>query len=187
MKPSKKDGWDGWDGQALRYTPLTHFLRGRPSFLLPTRQKPPEVAAMKMMSARQTQNDNDYMQTQSTVPESYRLYIPDLDNHVLIETGAEGVVIRATRDNMSDRRKATFIRHLAAQGYIPERYRWFSEPAGDAYFGVKWMAGVSEDEKEGGFPSLRKFCTRRNALYGCLFIVWLVVFVWAARHTFPAI
>jgi hypothetical protein len=142
---------------------------------------------MNRISAWQKQNANNFMQTQSAAPESFRLYIPDLDNHVLIENSAEGVVIRATRDNMSERRKATFIRHLAAQGYIPERYRWFSEPAEDGCVGVRWMAGDSWDEEKLQFPSLRNLCTRRNALYGFLFLIWLLVFIWAARHSFPAI
>jgi hypothetical protein len=141
---------------------------------------------MEMTSAWQTQNAKSFMKTENAESEGLRLYIADLDNYLRVESSAEGVVIRATRDNLSDRRKTTFVRHLAAQGYIPERYRWFSEPAGEGYLGVKWMTGVPEEEKA-RFPSLRELCTRRNALYGCLFIIWLLAFVWAARHTFAAI
>jgi hypothetical protein len=123
------------------------------------------------------------MRTKIAVPEKVELYIPDLDNHVLIENSAGGVVICATRDNFSDQRKTFFIRHLAAEGYIPDRYEWFSEPAGDGSFGVKWIARASSEGNQAGFHSFRKWHNRRNAWYGCLFIVWLLCFVWAARHT----
>ena len=122
------------------------------------------------------------MRTEIVVPEKVELYIHDLDNHVLIENSAGGVVICATRDNFSDKRKTFFIRHLAAEGYIPDRYAWFSEPAGDGFFGVKWIARAASDGHPAGFRSLRKWCTRRNARYGGLFIVWLLCFVWAVRH-----
>jgi hypothetical protein len=123
------------------------------------------------------------MRTQNELPHQSRHYISDLDNHVLIENSAYGVVISATRDNFTDKRKAFFIRHLAAEGYIPDRYEWFSEPAEDGFFGVKWIAGASTDDSKTGFFSFRKWYTSRNALYGCLFIIWLLCLVWAARHT----
>ena len=123
------------------------------------------------------------MRTQIAVRDRFELYIRDLDNHVLVENSADGVVIIATRDNLSDKRKALFVRHLAAEGYIPDRYEWFSEPAADGFFGVKWLARASADENEPWLRSIRKHCTRRNALYGCLFMVWLLFLVWAVHHT----
>ena len=104
------------------------------------------------------------MRTEIAVPEKVEFYIRDLDNHVLIENSAGGVVISATRDNFSDKRKTFFIRHLAAEGYIPDRYEWFSEPAGDGFFGVKWIARAASDGNQAGFHSLRKWCTRRNEI-----------------------
>jgi hypothetical protein len=118
-----------------------------------------------------------------TVPEKAELYIPDLDNHVLIENNAGDVVIRATRNNISAERKECFIRHLAAEGYIPDRYGWFSEPVEDGFLGVKWIAGTLSEGKETVVSSIRRWRTRRNAWYGCLFVLWLIFFVWAARRT----
>jgi hypothetical protein len=123
------------------------------------------------------------MPTQIAVPERFELYIPDLDNHVLIENSEDGVVISATRDNFSHKRKTFFIRHLATEGYIPDRYEWFPEPAEDGFFGVQWIARAASDNNQAGRHSLRKWWTRRNALYGGLFIVWFLCFVWAVRHT----
>jgi hypothetical protein len=123
------------------------------------------------------------MRTQIAVTQKFELYVRDLDNHVLIENSAGGVVISATRDNFSDQRKTFFIRHLAAEGYIPDRYEWFSEPSADGFFGVKWITGASASEHEPLPRHPRKYCTPRNALYGCLAIVWLLFFVWAVHHT----
>jgi hypothetical protein len=123
------------------------------------------------------------MPTAVAIPGRFAFYVSDLDNHVLIENNPDGVVISATRDNFSDKRKSFFIRYLALEGYIPDRYQWFSEPSEDGSCGVRWNASVSHEEKDAGFYSLRKLCTRRNALYGCIFIVWLLCFVWGVRHT----
>ena len=124
------------------------------------------------------------MRTHIATPERFQLYIPDLDNHVLIENSAGDVIISATRDNFSENRKMFFIRHLSAEGYIPDHYQWFTEPAKGGFSGVKWIAPASADESEADFQLLRNLCTRRNALYGCIFIIWLLCFVWAARHTY---
>jgi hypothetical protein len=123
------------------------------------------------------------MRTQIAVPERFELYLPDLDNHLLIENSEGGVVISATRDNVSDKRKTFFIRYLAAEGYIPDRYEWFPEPSEDGFFGVKWIARAALDHNQAERHYLRKWWTHRNVRYGCISIVWMLCFVWALRHT----
>jgi hypothetical protein len=122
------------------------------------------------------------MRTEIALPKKFEIYLSDLDNHVLIENGPSGVVISATRDNISDSRKAFFIRHLAAEGFIPERYEWFCEPVEDGFLGVQWVAISPSKEINAEIHVLRKLCTRRNAWYGCLFIMWLLFFIWSVRH-----
>lgn len=123
------------------------------------------------------------MQTQTNVPTKFNLYIPDLDNHIVIDNGTGGVVVSASRDNFSENRKMCFIRHLSAEGYIPDRYKWFTEAEGDGFLGVKWIVRTPHPGNAGPgfFQRLRK---RRNALFGFFFVVWLLCFVWAARHTY---
>jgi hypothetical protein len=123
------------------------------------------------------------MRNQIAIPETAELYVPDLDNHILIENNASGVTIRATRDNLSDSRRTHFIRLLAAEGYIPDRYEWFCEASESALFGVTWIVEPTPDSRTAFIRSLRKHWTRRNALYGGLFAVWLLCFIWAVRHT----
>jgi len=123
------------------------------------------------------------MHTETAISSRSELYIPDLDNDVVIENGVTGVVIRTTRDNFPERRKRAFIRHLAAEGYIPDYYEWFSEPAEEGFFGVKWIACGCTNRRATISRFLRRHCTRRNAFYGSLFLLWLLCCVWAARHT----
>jgi len=121
------------------------------------------------------------MHAQIAVPKKFNLYIPDLDNHIRIENGADGVIISATRDNFSDNRKMFFIRHLSAEGFIPDRHKWFHESVADGFFGVKWIVRPASSRHQAGLHGLRKLWTRRNALYGSLFLVWLFLFVLAVR------
>jgi hypothetical protein len=77
------------------------------------------------------------MQTQIAVPKRHNLYIADLDNHVRIENRADGVIISAIHDNFSNNRKMFFIRHLSAEGYIPDRHKCFHESPADGFSSVK--------------------------------------------------
>jgi hypothetical protein len=55
-------------------------------------------------------------------PEQVRLPTARPDNLIIVENHVHRVLIRAARDNFDNARKACFIRYLAAEGYIPERF-----------------------------------------------------------------
>jgi len=122
------------------------------------------------------------MHDQLAVPKSFELYVPDLDNHILVENTVNGVVIRASRDNFSDRRKSSFIRQLAAEGYIPDHHEWFCDPEQDGLSGVKWITQFAASKNLARLRFPGRLCTRRNAVYGSLFVGWLIVFIWVLRH-----
>jgi hypothetical protein len=113
------------------------------------------------------------MRAQLNSPESFEFYFPELDNLVLVENHAEGVVIRATRANFSERRKIFFIRELAAEGYIPDWYQWFSTNAGDIGLGVRWVVDYSWLKID---PRLTRQVTKfmRRLLLG-VGLLWLVL------------
>lgn len=70
------------------------------------------------------------MRKQKLLAKEFEFYITDLDNMLLVQCGEDGrVTIRCTKDNFSKRRKVFFIRELAAEGFIPDEYQWFSEAA----------------------------------------------------------
>lgn len=60
-------------------------------------------------------------------------------NLILVEQSENGVLIRAAWDNFSDRRKAFFIKEIAAEGFIPDRYQWFSNFEEHGYTGIRWV------------------------------------------------
>jgi hypothetical protein len=63
---------------------------------------------------------------------------------VRVEESAGEVTIRATANTFSDQRKVCFIRELAAEGFIPDDYRWFSLTGPETYTrGVRWLVDFS--------------------------------------------
>ena len=73
----------------------------------------------------------------------YEFCFPRLDTLVLVEQTDDQVVIRATRDTFSDRRKIFFIRELAVEGFISEDYQWFSGYSDWPVSSVSWLVDHS--------------------------------------------
>lgn len=73
---------------------------------------------------------------------SFEFYFPDVDTLVQVEVEVDEVTIRATRNNLSSRRKMLFVRHLAAEGFIADRYQWFSGADSD-WSHVRWLQDAS--------------------------------------------
>ena len=83
------------------------------------------------------------MREQKVLAKEFEFYFPDLDNNVLVESHEdESVTIRSTRNNFSEKRKMLFIRELAAEGFIPDSYQWFSDSA-SGYHQVTWIKDYS--------------------------------------------
>jgi hypothetical protein len=80
------------------------------------------------------------MKSTGAPPPVFEFYFPDVDTLLQVAEEPEGaVVIRATRDSFSDRRKSNFIRELAAEGFIPDSYRWLDRDAAPVAPGVRWL------------------------------------------------
>src|SRR5258708_7070593 len=63
---------------------------------------------------------------------------------VRVEESAGEVTFRPTADTFSNHRKICFIRELAAEGFIPDDYRWFSLTGSETYTrGVRWLVDFS--------------------------------------------
>ena len=76
------------------------------------------------------------MKTQILPEQSFEFYFPDVDTLLLVEQGNGQVQICATKDTFSPLRKINFTHHLAAEGFIPDHYRWLSaiDPASGNIF-----------------------------------------------------
>lgn len=83
------------------------------------------------------------MRAQKVLARDFQFYFSDLDNIVLVECGEdESVTIRASKNNVSEQRKISFIRKLAAEGFIPDEYQWFSGST-DGSDGLRWIKDYS--------------------------------------------
>jgi|SRR6267142_1156359 len=71
------------------------------------------------------------------------LYHRVLDNLVWVENCDASVVVCLTRDNFSASAKTVLIRHLAMEGFIPDRFQWYSEGSDCAPMAVQWVVDGS--------------------------------------------
>lgn len=83
------------------------------------------------------------MQSSFTETHCYEFCFPDLDTLVQVEESDGEVVIRATRNTFTEQRKCYFIRELAAEGFIPDYYQWFSLAQPGSFHGVRWVVDFS--------------------------------------------
>jgi hypothetical protein len=83
------------------------------------------------------------MRAQQVLARDFQFYFPDLDNIILVECHEdESVTVRASKNNVPDERKIFFIRKLAAEGFIPDSYQWFSGSV-DGSNGLRWIKDYS--------------------------------------------
>jgi hypothetical protein len=83
------------------------------------------------------------MRGQKVLAKRFEFYFADLDNSILVERTDYGtIVIHALRDNVSEERKAHFIRQLAAEGFIPDQFQWFNGAITDSC-GLYWVVDHS--------------------------------------------
>src|SRR5512141_94968 len=84
------------------------------------------------------------MKTNTLEPETFEFCFSELDTLVCVENRSDEVLIHATRATFSEERKAYFIRELAAEGFIPVDYKWFSDRS--SFSGnpvVRWLVDCS--------------------------------------------
>jgi len=83
------------------------------------------------------------MRKQKALAKEFEFYFPDLDNIILVEClDEENVRIRFTKNNLSEKRRTAFVHQLAAEGFIPDQFQWYS----GATFGslsVQWLHDCS--------------------------------------------
>jgi hypothetical protein len=113
------------------------------------------------------------MRAQKVLAKDFQFYLSDLDNIILVECREdETITVRATKNNCSEQRKITFIRKLAAEGFVPDNYQWFSG-ATDGSNGVRWIKDLSWLKIE---PAVRKQSNRtmkRLLLAAC--VLWMAM------------
>jgi len=83
------------------------------------------------------------MPIQEMPPERVELSTIEPENFLLVENHPHYVLIRAVRDNFSAHRKSCFIRHLAVEGYIPDRFAYLGISSLDEFSPITWVVDRS--------------------------------------------
>lgn len=79
------------------------------------------------------------MRKQKLLAKEFEFYFSDLDNMLRVQCGEDGrVIVQCTQDNVPEKRKTFFIRELAAEGFIPDEYQWFSGTTTES-LRVQWV------------------------------------------------
>jgi hypothetical protein len=82
------------------------------------------------------------MNTPALKSRCFEFYFRDVDTYVQVEhPDTDTVIVRATRNTFSERRKVSFIRELAAEGFIPDGCQWYPLPAGLPR--IRWVVDMS--------------------------------------------
>ena len=125
-----------------------------------------------MMMGDGNEQKGDFMKTALKHPK-YEFYHDQPYNLLLVEQNDDGVVIRAAWDNFSERRKTFFIKQIAAEGFIPDRYQWFSNFDDHGYTGIRWLIDRTW-LKVHALPveKAKKFMVRMLVGASCL---WLII------------
>jgi hypothetical protein len=92
---------------------------------------------------------------------------------IQVEEAAGAVVIRASRDTFSETRRQGFVRELAAEGFIPDRYQWLSPAAPGTAGGVRRFVDHSCFKPDQTHTAhTRRFMLR---LLACAALLWLLM------------
>jgi hypothetical protein len=116
------------------------------------------------------------MRAQKVLAGDFQFYFPDLDNIILVESHEdESVTIRATKNNCPEERKLFFIQKLAAEGFIPDHYQWYSRCT-DGSSGVLWIKDYSWlTRRPVAAPQTRRFMWKLFCAVGVLWIAMMRV------------
>ena len=76
-------------------------------------------------------------------PQQREFYDRRLDCLVRVQNLSSGVVIRTARADLPDRARESLVRYLAAEGLIPEVYRWYADGSHRSGQEVKWVVDAS--------------------------------------------
>jgi hypothetical protein len=112
-------------------------------------------------------------------PDRFEFSIAGRDNCVLVENHAGYVVIHAARENFSSREKSFLVRHLAAEGFIPERYERFDGSEPENSCGVTWLFDA--------FLADQDSARRRKALRQILRLIFWATLGWAGTIIFAVL
>ncbi len=121
------------------------------------------------------------MRLQALYPRQAEFRISRPRNVIVVENCADLVLVRAARDNFSERRKRVFIRHLAAEGFIPGRFEKLAADLTNELPGLEWVVEPPLPFPKTGRGSVALLRIPWLILLSSL--VWLALMVLAFSHS----
>jgi hypothetical protein len=76
-------------------------------------------------------------------PHCFEFYFPQTDTLVQVERQSAAVIIRASRNTFTEQRKRSFVRELAAEGFIPDDYQWLALAETEWSCEARWLVDIS--------------------------------------------
>jgi hypothetical protein len=74
----------------------------------------------------------------------YEFHFPHLSTVLVVEVRGDEAIIHASRDSFSAQRKSSFIRELAAEGFIADEHRWYAlDSYHSGHSGITWTVDQS--------------------------------------------
>jgi hypothetical protein len=115
------------------------------------------------------------MKTQTEGSGSFEFSFPDMDLLAAVESTEDEIVIHTSRNKLSEERKAMFIRELASEGFIPERYLWCGR--------VRWLVDPTWWQPSPGTKARTfRFMAKVLTSSALLWLVLMGLLLWRAKH-----
>ena len=111
------------------------------------------------------------------VPEKAELPLLNPKNLIVVENSEDSVVIRAARDNFSERKKVCFIRYLAAEGFISDEFQGFGKSGSRRTTSISWV--VDRDPLKCEPAQLKRADRFMIQLFVSASVLWLALMTFA--------
>jgi hypothetical protein len=115
------------------------------------------------------------------VPEKAKLSLRNPENLILVENSEDRVVIRAARDNFSERAKICFIRYLAAEGFISDEFENFAKAGSHFTTSITWT--VDQRRLKRPLAYLQRVDRFMIQLFVSASVLWLGQMAFAFLHS----
>jgi hypothetical protein len=123
------------------------------------------------------------MKTCVEKPGCFEFSFPQLETLASVECMADEVVIRTSRNTLSEERKAAFIRELASEGFIPDHCYWLHSGGDSMPCRVRWLVDPAwwmPDAESKARTS--RFMFKVLATTALLWVIMLVLLLGRAAH-----
>ena len=113
--------------------------------------------------------------------ETYEFHLAEHQTAIQVQVTKEKAIIRASRDRVPTERKISFIRELAAEGFIDQSYRFFGGFE-DGIFPIEWIIDESWLKPgETARARTNRLMIRSFAVAGVLWLVMVGIMLLSSR------